>query len=194
VQRVWNALLASWLFADAAVELSIATDDGGQRGFLGLALLLLALAVLHRGAPSEVDHRPPVIALVLLSVFLSFGFLIVPSRPMTDVGVVVSWAGVGVMLWCVAALGQNFAVFPQRRSIVAHGPYRFVRHPMYLGYLLQDLGAWVVAGTLATAALWIVLCALFLVRARFEERCLRGDPTYVTYAQRVRYRLVPGVV
>ena len=74
------------------------------------------------------------------------------------------------------------------------GPYRFVRHPMYTGMILSDvflplaLGSWWVA---VPAGLMIVL--VFWRTAR-EDQTLRAElPGYADYAQRTRFRLLPGL-
>ncbi len=78
--------------------------------------------------------------------------------------------------------------------LVTNGPYRFIRHPGYLGFLVGfvlwglPLGSW-----------WSMLPAipvilLFLRRIVIEDRFLHENlPGYPEYAERVRYRLIPGV-
>ena len=71
------------------------------------------------------------------------------------------------------------------------GPYRWVRHPVYLGWLLATFGAAHMTGDrLAFAG----ISALYLVIAMpIEERALRRSfgETYASYEQRVRWRIVP---
>ena len=77
---------------------------------------------------------------------------------------------------------------------VERGPYRWVRHPMYLGILLQQLGAPLVFGSSWAFAVFAVIAALLVVRTALEDRTLRAElPGYAEYAQRTRYRLLPGV-
>jgi protein-S-isoprenylcysteine O-methyltransferase Ste14 len=78
--------------------------------------------------------------------------------------------------------------------VVTAGPYRYVRHPMYLGVIILFL-----AMPVASGSWWALLPAaaiglLFVLRTAKEDRMLREElPAYPEYAQRVRYRLVPGV-
>jgi len=78
--------------------------------------------------------------------------------------------------------------------VVSSGPYAYVRHPMYAGALLFFIGTPLLLGSrfgLAAAPLLVVVLA---ARAVMEERMLAEElPGYREYAQRVRYRLVPGV-
>ena len=82
---------------------------------------------------------------------------------------------------------------PALRGLATNGPYRFVRHPIYLAYFLADIGynlqEWNVGTALMVLAGWISV----LYRIRAEERILSSAAGWPTYTARVRYRLVPGV-
>lgn len=80
------------------------------------------------------------------------------------------------------------------QHVISDGPYRFVRHPMYvttiLGWLFQPLafGSWWMAVPTGLVA------ALFVWRTANEDRALCAElPGYEAYATQTRYRLVPGV-
>jgi len=110
--------------------------------------------------------------------------------------------GAGVLLWMNGAvlglwplwyLRRAFSLEPVARGLVTRGPYRFARHPIYAGYLVQYLGMWLVCPTLPFAiaiAAWVVM---MLTRVRFEERVLSAaHPAYAEYRQRVgRFASVP---
>jgi protein-S-isoprenylcysteine O-methyltransferase Ste14 len=80
------------------------------------------------------------------------------------------------------------------QHVISSGPYRWVRHPGYAGALLAYL-----ATPFLLDSPWALLPALFLtvvliVRTRLEDQTLQAElPGYGDYAQRVRYRLLPGV-
>jgi protein-S-isoprenylcysteine O-methyltransferase Ste14 len=79
-------------------------------------------------------------------------------------------------------------------TVATQGPYRYVRHPGYMGMILFEL-----ALSTLFASWWAVaaggLCAiLFILRTALEDRTLQaGLPGYTAYARQVRYRLLPGV-
>ncbi|MCL4250596.1 MAG: isoprenylcysteine carboxylmethyltransferase family protein [Anaerolineae bacterium] len=79
-------------------------------------------------------------------------------------------------------------------TVATSGPYRFVRHPAYIGGIV----AWLVS-PLLVGSLWAYIPAgtivvLYIVRTALEDRTLQAElPGYEDYAQRVRYRLLPGV-
>jgi protein-S-isoprenylcysteine O-methyltransferase Ste14 len=112
-------------------------------------------------------------------------------------GVVLFAAGGALRIWPVFVLGHRFsglvAIQPEH-TLVTSGVYRFIRHPSYLGLLVNSLG-WALAfrsgvGLLLTAALVPPLVA----RIRAEERLLHsqfGDE-YDVYCRQTS-RLVPGV-
>jgi protein-S-isoprenylcysteine O-methyltransferase Ste14 len=78
--------------------------------------------------------------------------------------------------------------------VITSGPYRFVRHPMYAGIILLFLCVPMALGSWWALAPGAAIGVLFVLRTAKEDRMLRqGLAGYGEYAQRVRYRLVPGV-
>jgi protein-S-isoprenylcysteine O-methyltransferase Ste14 len=79
-------------------------------------------------------------------------------------------------------------------EVVVAGPYRFVRHPMYLNTLI-----FAVSFPLFLESYWALLpglgvIVLFVLRAGLEDRYLKENlPGYKDYARQVRYRLFPGI-
>ena len=78
--------------------------------------------------------------------------------------------------------------------LITEGPYRFVRHPGYAGMLLSFLGSGLVLGSWWSLLPLIPVVVLILRRTILEDHYLREHlEGYVGYAERVRYRLLPGV-
>jgi protein-S-isoprenylcysteine O-methyltransferase Ste14 len=90
-------------------------------------------------------------------------------------------------------LGRSFGIVAANRGVVAVGPYLFVRHPIYAGYLITHLAF--LAANPSASNIAIVLCAdtALIARALIEERVLEGDEIYRAYCSRVAWHLVPGV-
>jgi protein-S-isoprenylcysteine O-methyltransferase Ste14 len=79
-------------------------------------------------------------------------------------------------------------------SVCTTGPYRYVRHPMYVGVILFVLCFPLSLGSLYSFIPAIVIVVLFIIRTSLEDKTLQEElPGYTEYAQTVRYRLIPGV-
>ena len=76
---------------------------------------------------------------------------------------------------------------------MTRGPYRFVRHPMYLSYMLGDIGYNLQEWNSGTVLLVMAGWASLFYRIHAEERLLSQDARWVTYASSVRHRLLPGI-
>jgi protein-S-isoprenylcysteine O-methyltransferase Ste14 len=80
------------------------------------------------------------------------------------------------------------------QTVVTGGPYRFVRHPMYLGIIVLFLSI-----PLALGSGWGLIPAgaiglLYILRTALEDRMLAdGLPGYREFMQRTRHRLFPGI-
>ena len=93
------------------------------------------------------------------------------------------------MLW----LGRSLSILPQARKLVTGGPYRFVRHPLYLAEFVALFGlAWQFALPWSLL-LWCLAAAAQFPRMYFEEQVLSETfPEYRSYAAQTA-RLLPGV-
>ena len=102
----------------------------------------------------------------------------------------------GVVLTQVARvyMGRSFGVLPANRGIVSKGPFRWVRHPIYFGWLILSIG-YAMSYPNGRNIMLIVTTLPFMVwRIDQEEVHLSADPEYRRYMDRVRYRLWPGMV
>ncbi|MEE8392394.1 MAG: isoprenylcysteine carboxylmethyltransferase family protein [Anaerolineae bacterium] len=111
----------------------------------------------------------------------------------------VVWAlGQGLFTW--AMVSNKFFSTAVRiqtdrgHTVASSGPYRYVRHPGYVGYIV-----FLFATSVALGSLWALIPAglgmcLFVVRTALEDRTLQDElDGYKKYAQQVHYRLLPGV-
>ena len=103
-----------------------------------------------------------------------------------------------LFLWAVtsnAFFSQVVRIQSERgQTVVTGGPYRYVRHPAYIGEILYEL-----AVPVLLASWWAMIpsglaAILLILRTALEDRTLRAELAgYADYARRVRYRLVPGI-
>jgi protein-S-isoprenylcysteine O-methyltransferase Ste14 len=80
------------------------------------------------------------------------------------------------------------------QTVISSGPYRYVRHPMYAGFVLYAIGTPLLLGSVYGIPGALVLIAMVAIRAMLEEKTLQEElPGYGAYMQRVRYRLIPFI-
>jgi protein-S-isoprenylcysteine O-methyltransferase Ste14 len=79
-------------------------------------------------------------------------------------------------------------------TVCTTGPYKYVRHPMYMGVILLMLCFPFSLGSLYTLIPAVIIVILFFIRTALEDKTLQQElPGYKEYAQNVRYRLIPGI-
>jgi len=102
-------------------------------------------------------------------------------------------AGLAFSLAALYALGRSFSIIPQTRDLVVHGPYRLVRHPLYVGEIVQYLGLALAGMTIPKALVVLLLVVCQVYRSIQEEKLLTDTfPEYLDYASKTA-RFVPGL-
>ncbi len=104
----------------------------------------------------------------------------------------------GLIFWTILTntyLGRMVRIQEDRgHQVVTGGPYRYVRHPMYVGIILLFPCMALFLGSSWALAPAILIAMLMVIRTALEDRTLQAElPGYVEYARQVRYRLLPGV-
>lgn len=170
-----------------------------ERNFLSLLLLVSESAVvffvLIRRPTGDISIRPVdwFVALAGTALpLLAQPFEGAPLAPPILCGLIMIF---GILLQIAAkfTLRRSFGVIAANRGVKIDGPYRFVRHPMYAGYVLTQIGFLLANPLLWNLAIYAVGFGFQLCRILAEENVLRRDPAYQDFASSVRYRLLPGV-
>jgi len=108
--------------------------------------------------------------------------------PAAVAAVIISIVGYAISFWGICNLGRSFAVLVAVRQMVTSGPYSYVRHPMYLGYLVELLGFLLSSLSLGMLLLAAGFVLLMVVRAQLEEeRLVEAYPSYRDYMQRTGF-------
>jgi protein-S-isoprenylcysteine O-methyltransferase Ste14 len=90
-------------------------------------------------------------------------------------------------------LRRSFGIVPANRGVQREGPYRAVRHPIYLGYLLCQLGFLSISFSGWNLLVYTVCWLATLLRIAAEETVLSEDADYRSYRAQVRYRILPAI-
>jgi protein-S-isoprenylcysteine O-methyltransferase Ste14 len=219
IQRVVTGFVPAAILAWLGVEEAVDAIRGGVlmmansswpiavevvREILYGAFLVAAAVVLWTGRnPRFRDRRARVIVASLSASFLLVGVGHLPMGPVVwegsvrsiQIGLLITVVGAALAVAALASLGSNFSIVPEAQALVVTGPYRSIRHPMYLAELLMMFGiAWsdlritYLIGSAGVACLQVY-------RIRAEERLLGAAfPTaYKEFVTRTRYRIIPGV-
>jgi len=105
-------------------------------------------------------------------------------------GALFSWAMVSNAYFSTVVRIQE----ERGHTVCTTGPYRFVRHPGYVGAIIQSLTLPLMLGSLWALIPGVLAALLIVTRTALEDRTLQEElDGYKDYAQRVRYRLLPGV-
>lgn len=136
-----------------------------------------------------------VLFVILYSPRLVDGWLatrIVPANAATGIaGVVIAAAGIALAITGRRSLGPNWSdlvVIKQDHTLVVNGPYRWVRHPLYLGFIIGMFGSAVAVGAAKGFIATAICCLGLFVKARKEEALLRRQfpAGYPDYMRRVK--------
>lgn len=149
----------------------------GQRSVVSVAALIILLAFVLPGLDQRFgwsEVPPGVVVVADLAVLLGYGLFFLVLRE--------------------NSYAARTVTVESGQQVVTTGPYRAVRHPMYVAVVVMY-----VASPLALGSAWALLPALLLpfvivLRIRDEERMLAdGLPGYREYRTQTKYRLIPGI-
>jgi len=88
-------------------------------------------------------------------------------------------------------LGRNFSIFPEVRSIISKGTYNIIRHPGYLGELTMIFAFAISKINLIPGILFVFFVFSLWLRIHEEEKVLSQHRDYLTYKEKVKWKLFP---
>lgn len=185
------------------------------------AVLYLVFAAVHVQAFAAAP-RPSLLAVVVIETFVAVLFLLrAPAeratlspyawvttlggtlaplllRPVAGghdvlLGQVVQCGGGAFALLALAFLNRSFGLLPAVRPLQLGGPYRWLRHPIYAGYAVQNLGYLASNASARNLVVVVVALGFQVLRVLEEERLLGTVPGYAAYRRQTRWRLLPLV-
>ena len=186
----WIELQKPWLgwTAQPATAGAVLVDTSRHANRVLLFLFTALLLLLARRA-SVPPQKLKSILIPLVTTFFYLTYNAVPwfptalqkslcppglQLPFTITAIVLIVAGPAMALWGTLYLGRSFGIFVEVRKVIFGGPYRWVRHPMYLGWIGMCVG--LALGFFSAAYFILVTLHILLLRyrARLEEAELSG--------------------
>ena len=104
-----------------------------------------------------------------------------------------TYAGCMFSILAIAMLGKGFGVLPAFRCLASKGPYRIIRHPVYLGYAIMDFGILLSYPKIENFVVITCNAGIVIARIEMEERICASTEQYREYMAQVKYRLLPGI-
>lgn len=160
-----------------------------------------AFSLFANQSPRLRDGRALVVAAALSASFLMIGFNVLPTGPVVwsaptqvaEVGLVITMIGAALAVTALGSIKSSFSIVPEAHTLVVSGPYRLLRHPMYLAELLMLFGVVVGFVRLTTLVGALIVVGLQIYRIRTEERLLQEafPTTFEAFSARTRFRLIP---
>ncbi len=177
----WTSL-GVWLFAGRRSRKA----RGEVRRDRGTAVLIIGSIGLAIGLAFAAADSVPELAIP------------VSPWPVFVLGLIVGWVGIALAWWATHTLGRFYrpvVTIYEDHEVVASGPYRYVRHPIYAGALVVLIGVGLALGNWISLIVCVLIpLAAYVVRIRVEEGALEealGD-AYLRY-EKGKARLIPGI-
>lgn len=190
---IGNALLAAlWGWFGLRFLTALLADWHVRDAFFFVLESLFAVMFLVRRAPKTQSSDPGEWFVALAGSCVPF--LMAPvTGGSAPVGIAVQCIGVGISVMGLISLNRSFGIVPANRGTRTGGMYRFVRHPIYAGHLVAQLGFVIAALSVRNAAVLAASFVFLLMRIVFEEDLLKKDHEYSAYASRTPWRLLPFI-
>ena len=149
---------------------------------------------LIRRSPRSASHNPLDWAVAYGGWF--FGLLVRPGAPAlpfaSTFGLAMQCADLALWTWAFANLSRSYGIVAADRGLATRGPYKFVRHPLYLAYMIGGIGYLVQSLSPWNIMIVGITVSFQVARILREEHHLDGA-SYNQYRRTVRRRLLPGI-
>lgn len=160
------------------------------------ALIILLYFLRSQATSTSKSFMTNGIAIMATFIPFTFPFLGKPPSIKPEILVVVNLIiifGIALSIYALGALGRSFSIIPQARRLVQRGPYRIVRHPIYLSELISVFGVVLAGLTILKVAMFLLFVAFQVYRAFQEEKLLDSVfPEYKQYCSKTA-RFIPAI-
>jgi len=167
-----------------------------QIGTTAFLSILIVLLVIRLPAARKAKGVMPKLA-GMLGFLLPILVFALPRASQTHAMAIFSSAvvlvGIAASILSVSWLGRSFSVLPQARGLVTEGPYRLIRHPLYMAELCVLFGRILELSQPWSIIVMLTAIGIQITRMHFEEEVLLEEfPSYIHYKSRTA-RLIPGL-
>ncbi len=161
--------------------------------FFLLFVLIVILFVLLRPIPKEASMSFYDWMIAMFGTWLPL--LLRPGAESQDIFVLqgVQLVGIIIALTGLVSLNKSFGLVAANRGIKTSGFYKYIRHPIYLGYCVSYGAFWGQNITVLNTGVLLLWVMFEVLRIFAEEEFLSKDPAYAEYMKKVRWRILPGV-
>jgi protein-S-isoprenylcysteine O-methyltransferase Ste14 len=161
--------------------------------FLGLASILFVIRLKPIKKAKGILPRVLAIGGTFFVALVTFFPRANLSTAQTVIASLLSLVGTGLSVFALAHLGRSFSLMAEARRLVTSGPYRFMRHPLYVFEAVASLGIVLQFYSFYTVLIYLAYCFLQFQRMKNEEVVLEVVfPEYQTYKLKTA-RLIPGI-
>jgi len=177
-----------FLFFGAVAGFAVGRGISLGSPWMGVTALhngLIAILFLLRKPAVKEDNKGLILVLLVLSWPAGAS-----GNPVSGFWGVIGLAGLIVIFWSLVTLGRSFGLAPADRGLVTGGPYRFIRHAMYLGELVYQAAVLGKDLNAVRISLFLGFILLQVVRILREEKVISN---YSAYTKAVRWRLFYGI-
>ena len=188
-ERVFLLLLFGWFVSRVAPSVP---DHPYNAMILFSESITAILVMVRRPGPMSVTLYAWLIAIAGTCMpLLVFPAPVEPPFP-AEILAVAMLCGLFLSFGAKMFLRRSFGIVAANRKVQRGGPYRIMRHPMYAGYVITQMGFFLLNPSLWNASVYVTSWFAMVLRIEEEEKFLSQDQAYRDYMKDVRWRLFPG--
>ena len=182
ISGCWIVFITVWLLAAVSTKRTVYRESPAQRLRYWVLLVIAYLLLLYgRELPYPLNLQ-----------------VIPRATPIAFGAAFLCVAGLAFALWARLTLGRNWSgvvALKEAHNLVEHGPYRFVRHPIYTGMLIMFFATALVQSHVAGFVGVLLMFASFWIKLDREERLMlqQFPERYAAYQQSVK-QIIPFVL
>ena len=166
-----------------------------HRGLVTCFYLLVVVLFFTRSQARTTSSSLLARTLAYVGTFLPFALIILRNP---ETGITLTLLSISIMtcgmlfsFYALKTLGRSFGIMPQARALVRSGPYRFIRHPLYVGEIIAFAGTILAGFTIAKLVIFLLLATIQFYRALQEEKVLEETIQEYSMYKTTTKRFIP---